>query len=375
MSLTVCIAASTLDYPEGGGHAWVYLNWALGFRSLGCRVIWLERLGSCTPAAKAEKNVIILKERLKRYGLDEGLAIACAPDTAYAPAVSSCLDLPAAAEADLLLNLQYDLPEGVVGQFRRSALLDIDPGLLQIWMSNRQIRVAPHDMYWTIGENVGSPDARIPSCGIDWEYVPPCIALEHWPVVTAPGDAPFTTISHWFADEWVEYGDAAYANDKRSGFLPFLDLPGLTNQPLELALCLGDDNEERNSLQQRGWRVQESAALCCTPWDYQHYVQGSKGEFSCAKPSYVRLLNACISDRTLCYLASGKPAVVQNTGPSRFLPDNEGLLRFSDLNEAASRLRSAVEDYPRQCRLARELAAKCFDARITAGRVLEKALA
>jgi hypothetical protein len=31
----------TLGYPEGAGHLWVYLNWALSLHALGCRVIWL----------------------------------------------------------------------------------------------------------------------------------------------------------------------------------------------------------------------------------------------------------------------------------------------------------------------------------------------
>ena len=50
MSLTVCLAANTLSYPEGGGHLWVYLNWALGLRALGCRVIWLETVEPDLPA-------------------------------------------------------------------------------------------------------------------------------------------------------------------------------------------------------------------------------------------------------------------------------------------------------------------------------------
>jgi hypothetical protein len=374
MNPMVCIAANTIEYPEGGGHTWVYLNWALGLRSLGCRVIWLERLGSGTPRATAERNVSLLRNRLSRYGLAEGLAIAADAGTDLGPALANCLDLDGATEADLLVNLMYDLPEHVIRRFRRSVLLDIDPGLLQIWISDKLIHLASHDVYCTTGETVGQPDAGIPTCGIDWQYVAPCVALEHWPKTETPDGAPFTTVSHWFADEWVQFNGATFANDKRSGFLPFLDLPSLTSQSLELALCLGDDEEERRSLQRRGWHIQESATVCGTPWDYQRYIQGSRGEFSCVKPSCVKLQNAWISDRTICYLASGKPAVVQHTGPSRFLPEAAGLLRFKDLTEAASRLQLAIDDYPRQCELARDLTETFFSAGHTAGRVLECAL-
>ena len=95
------------------------------------------------------------------------------------------------------------------------------------------------------------------------------------------------------------------------------------------------------------------------PWDYQRYVQASQGEFSCAKPSCVRLQNAWVSDRTLCYLASGKPAVVQHTGASRFLPDAEGLFRFRTLEEAAHALSAAQSDYERHGRLARHGVGPC----------------
>jgi hypothetical protein len=116
-------------------------------------------------------------------------------------------------------------------------------------------------------------------------------------------------------------GAGAYSNDKRTGFLPYLDLPKLAAAPLELALCLApEEHDERAMLLGHGWRLCDAWGVASTPWDYQRYVQRSRGEFSCVKPSCVRLQNAWISDRTLCYLASGRPAVVEHTGPSRFLP-------------------------------------------------------
>jgi glycosyltransferase involved in cell wall biosynthesis len=114
--------------------------------------------------------------------------------------------------------------------------------------------------------------------------------------------------------------------------------------------------------------------VTATPQDYAAYIRSSRGEFSCAKPSCFLLQNAWISDRTVCYLASGKPAVVEHTGPSRYLPDAEGLLRFRDLDEAAAMLEAAESDYERHSRAARALAEEHFDARKVVTRVLEKAL-
>jgi hypothetical protein len=139
-----------------------------------------------------------------------------------------------------------------------------------------------------------------------------------------------------------------------------------------LALCLGYDGE-RVELEERGWRVRHSYEVTSTPWGYQRFVQGSRGEFSCVKPSCVRLQNAWISDRTLCYLASGKPAVIEHTGPSRFLPDAAGLLRFRTMDEAVRCLETVVADYERQCGLARALAEEYFDAGKVVGRVIEQA--
>jgi hypothetical protein len=134
------------------------------------------------------------------------------------------------------------------------------------------------------------------------------------------------------------------------------------------------DDEEWVTLPKLGWRVRDAWKITSTPQDYQSYIQESRGEFSCVKPSCIRLQNAWISDRTLCYLASGKPAVVQHTGSSRFLPDSEGLFRFRDLDEAERYLDIIESNYDHQCRLARMLAEEQFDAQKVVKGVLEKAM-
>ena len=378
MSITVCLAANTLYYHQGGGHLWVYLNWALGLRALGCEVIWLEMVSTRATLDKMRASVAALKKRLEPFNLAECLALySKSAEPLPRDAVEDCLDLDAATKADLLVNMQYYASPELVRRFRRSALVDIDPGLLQIWISKGWTRVAQHDLYFTIGETVGQPGARFPDLGLKWQYTPPCVALDWWATCQAVEDAPFTTVSNWNTyNEWMEDAGEFYSNDKRSGFLPFLDLPRRTAQPLELALCLGKhEDDERVMLQELGWRVRESYEVASTPWDYQRYIQDSRGEFSCVKPSCVRLQNAWISDRTICYLASGKPAVVQHTGPSRFMPDSAGLFRFRDMEEAVRCLETAAADYERQCKLARALAEEYFDARKVVGQVLERALA
>jgi hypothetical protein len=404
MSVTVCLSTNTtLSYPQGGGHLWVFLNWALGLRALGCEVIWLETLSDKESAAALKSNrkyrrlglgenglverptelvranVATLKRRLQRYGLAERLALCSWGAEAPSDELrDGCLDLEAAAEADLLLNLRYDLPGGVVERFRRSALLDIDPGLLQLWMSQGLLSVGRHDSYFTIGETVGQPGARFPDVGLEWHYTPPPVFLPEWPPVQADSMAPYTTVSHWWDGTGgsVEFQGELRHNEKRGAFLDYADLPLRTSTPLELALCLAPgDEEEGRFLEERGWKIRHAWTVSSEPEHYRAYIQRSRGEFSVVKPSCVWLENAWISDRTLCYLASAKPAVIQHTGPSRYLPDSEGLFRFRDLEDARRALIAAESDYERHCRLARELAEEHFDAQKVVGRVLERALA
>ncbi|MEK6320352.1 MAG: glycosyltransferase [Acidobacteriota bacterium] len=374
MSITVCLSADTIGYPEGGGHLWAYLNWALGLRALGYNVTWLEGINPRTPTHKTLANIVALKNHLKRYGLAQHLALCFKSGEPLPKEIAGdCLDLDAASEADLLLNLRYGARSDLVGRFKRTALIDIDPGLLQIWMSEGQIEVARHNVYFTIGETVGTPGARFPDAGLKWEYTPPCVALNWWPPRRAVKDAPFTTVAHWYGSV-IEYGNESYDNSKRSSFMAFVELPRSTDQSLELALDLVPEDEDQVSLWKAGWMVRESVAVAATPWDYQRYIQDSRGEFSCVKPSCIRLQNSWISDRTLCYMASGKPAVMQHTGPSRFLPDGEGLFRFRDLDEAVQCINTAADDYEHQCKLARALAEEFFDARKVVERLLERAM-
>jgi pimeloyl-ACP methyl ester carboxylesterase len=137
------------------------------------------------------------------------------------------------------------------------------------------------------------------------------------------------------------------------------------------ALNLGEaDAEDCRVLQTNGWRLRHAVEVAGTPEDYQRYVQSSRGEFSCAKASCMKFQNAWVSDRSLCYLASGRPVVVQHTGPSSILPNRLGMLRFSTVAEAADCLNEAAANYSLHSRAARELTEAFFNARQVAEQIL-----
>jgi len=387
MSITVCLApANTVAYPTGGGHLWVYLHWALGLKALGCRVIWLEGIdvdeSDMSPAARRRRRggpavecVAALKAYLAPYGLADALALYAINGQPVPAGISQgAMDLAAAAEADLLLNLWHSAPARVVGRFRRSAFIDTDPGLLQIWATTGAVDLAAHDVYFTIGETVGTPAARFPDCGLRWRHTPPPVFLPEWPAIPGARAAAYTTVAHWWGGSF-EFNGITFSNEKRVSFLEYQDLPRRTPVPLELAVCLAEFHDEyRQILEPKGWRLREAWDVSATPDAYRAYIQGSRGEFSCAKPAYVSLDTAWVSDRTLCYLASGKPAVVQHTGASRLLPDAEGLFRFRTMDEAVRALAAAEADYEHHGRAARALVEEHFDARRVVARVLEQAL-
>jgi hypothetical protein len=356
---------------------WVYLNWALGLRALGCEVTWMELVGPSATIETVQSQVTALKSRLTKYALADKIALCswsgeCLPK----PMTDGVQELEATVDADLLVNLAYDgVSEQVIKRFNRSAFIDIDPGLTQIWISEGQMNASGHDVYFTIGETVGNLGTAIPDCGIHWHYSPPPIYLPEWPVFGTHRDGTFTTITNWGGPH-VQINGILHPNGKRDGFLSFLDLPSNVSKPMELAINLdGDEEREEIMLRELGWKVRDARSVSATPWDYRSYIQNSFGEFSCAKPSCILLQNAWISDRTICYLASGKPAVVQHTGPSQFLPDDAGLFRFRNKDEAVRSIETVVSDYERQCKLSRALAEEYFDARKVVGRVLERALA
>src|SRR5213083_3347240 len=231
MSLTVCLApANTVAYPNGGGHLWVYLHWALALKSLGCRVIWLEGIdvddSDTSPAGRRRRRggravdcVATLKTRLEPYGLADTLALYAMNGAAVPEDVAQgSLDLDAAVGADLLLNLWHSAPAPVVQRFRRSAFVDTDPGLLQIWMTTGDITVAPHDVYFTIGEAAGTPGARFPDCGLRWHYTPPPVFLPEWPQTSSEPGAPYTTLTHWWGGTF-DFGGVSFSNEKRAAFL------------------------------------------------------------------------------------------------------------------------------------------------------------
>lgn len=403
MTTVVLSPSNVADFPDGGGHFWVYIQYVQGLRRMGCEVYWLEHFQGSGDTRRDQKSLRVFLGRMRDFGLGDKVMIATGDEvTLHGVSADGRLTDARKAEsvcarADLLLNFSYAIDDEILARFRRTAMVDIDPGLLQFWISEGQLEVPGHDVYFTTGETVGSKEALFPGCNIPWIHTRPVVSLEDWPMVYNEDAVALTTVSGWWGDEWISNGrDILYQNNKRVSFMQFSELASLTGQALELALALGIKNPEdeyqrpgpkdaggmdyqgdakdRSILESYGWTVRLASHVAGSPGDYREYIQASRGEFSCAKPSCMRFQNAWVSDRSLCYLASGKPVVVQHTGPSEFLPESEGMFRFRTIDDALAAIDAVNSNYRFHCEAARSLAEQHFDVEKVMEFVLNAAL-
>ncbi len=383
--MRVCLSTTHFIWNTSlGGHAWVFLNWALSLQAAGASLILYDKVRKKCDPEYIIAHLKALHTRLEELGLKADITLLETPE--QAEILNACrteletLTIPlerAAEEADLFVNFRYGVPQQVIDKFKCTALVDIDPGLLQMWISGGHVAPAAHDLYFSIGETVGQPNARFSDCGLDWIHTQPPVYLPAWPVCDSSADAPFTTVTNW----WGEYeliDGKNVNNEKRTHFIAMIDLPSLTQAKLELAIFHESDvGSDLPLLESHGWQTRPSSEISSTAEQYRRYIQSSRGEFSCAKESCMVFQNAWVSDRTLCYLASGKPAVVQDTGPSRILPQAEGILRFDTITEAASHLNSLRSEstYREHSEAARSLVEEHFDGVAVMRRLLDRALA
>ena len=368
-------------YPTGGGNFWVPLQYVLGLRALGVEAYWLELLWPQSDVTRARRSLRTFQRYVEALGVAEWVAVVLFPDNEYDDPSgreehygAAAHDLWARARDGLLLNLANSVPASLRSRFARTALFDIDPGQFQLWARDVDVGVGSHDAYLTIGRNLGAADSPVPLAGVPWRRVWPAVHLPVWPAQPAPDAAPYTTVTQWWSDAWTVLDGEVIEGHKRSSFLRVVELPRQVSVQLELAANIrSEETEDRGLLARAGWHLADPAVVAGTPEAYRRYVQQSRGEFSCAKPSYVRTRPGWVSDRTVCYLASGRPCVVEATGAESHLPPSAGLRFFRTVDEAAECLRAVERDYAASAWAARELAEDVFASRVVVPEILKAA--
>ena len=340
------VSGALANKPRNGGEAWVRLSWVLGLQRLGFDVYFVEQIGAADcagedggPAGFASSvNRSYFESVIGEFGLENRAGLLCEGGREAAGLGLEEL-AEAAAGADLLVNVSGHLTlERILAGPRARVYVDLDPGFTQAWHRDRDVAFAvpPHDHYVTVGLNLGAGACPIPDCGLDWVPTLPPLLLEHWPRQPPAAVPPrFTTVATWRSP----YGRLRIGGRemglKHHQFRRLIELPErVAGAEFEIALDIHPgDSADLERLRDCGWTVVDPLRVSAGPSEFREYVRGSGAEFSVAQGVYADTASGWFSDRTAAYLASGRPALVQDTALAE-LPLGQGLLTFSTLEQA-----------------------------------------
>lgn len=383
---SVVVSGALANKPGNGGEAWVRMSWVRGLRRLGFDVWFIEQvdrdfLGAGSSGDTEPAPMSFFNDVVRRFGLEDRCALIDEHgETIVGPRRADLEEI--AHDASLLVNISGHLSVSwLFDRFRRRAYIDLDPGFTQFWHLSdfEAARLGGHDRFFTVGLNVGRDSCDIPVAGIAWHPMPPPVVLEDWPVRNQGsngsngGSRAFTTVASWRGSFGSIEHDGRRFGAKAHEFRKFRELPRHVGTELEIALDIHPgDQRDLVALRDRGWRVVDPCSVASTPDAYRRYIQTSGAEFSVAQGIYVETECGWFSDRTTCYLASGKPALVQDTGFARHYLVRRGLVGFRTLEEAVDGAERITADYDAHCRAARRFAEAHLDSDIVLSRFVER---
>lgn len=369
----IVVAGAVANKYDNGGEAWVRLSWIRGLQELGFSVAFFEQVSKEACCDKAGKpvgfdesaNLQFFDEVTEEFDLsDTSVLIYGDGERFHGMSRGQALEL--AVDAELLVNISGNLRwKPLIERFRRKAYIDIDPGFTQFWAASgvNGLGLEHHDYHFTIGENIGNPDCPIPTGEIEWLPIRQPVVLEDWPESAPPSLDRFTTIATWRGPYGSVYYDGEMYGLKVHEFRKFFALPEISGRIFEIALDIHpDEKRDLERLKAHGWRVRNPREKVRDPCSFRSYIQKSGAEFSVAQGVYVKTRCGWFSDRSIRYLASGKPVLVQDTGFARNIPVGEGVVTFSTLDEAVRGAEAIAADYTKHAVAARSLAEDFFDA-------------
>ena len=377
--LTIVLTGMVAAVPRQGGATWAVLQYLLGLRQLGHDVYLVEPLSEsdlCPVAASlaASNNARYFREVAAEFGL-EAASTMLLQGTRETVGLSYRELEHLTRRADLLINISGLLQDpALLGAIPLRVYLDLDPAFNQLWHVAQDIdrHFAGHTHYVTVGPAIGAPECPVPTCGLDWLGIPPPVVLDAWPVAIRIEHDALTTVANWRGYGSIEYKGVFYGQ-KAHSMRRFIDLPRRSHEQFALALAIHpDEQKDLAALTENGWHLLDPAKVASTPRSYQRFVQGSWAELGVAKSGYVAARCGWFSDRSVCYLASGRPVIALETGYSQYLPVGEGLFTFTTIDDVLASLEAVRADYARHARAARAVAEEYLDSRKVLGRLLRK---
>ena len=367
-----------------GGMTWHHLQYLLGLKELGFDVFYLEDSGDTpyccydpqrgTTDANPSYGLQYAFEVFDRFGFKNHWAYYNKHHQRWeGPMAGKVMEV--VRGSDLVLNLScsnilrpwfQDVPIRV--------LVDTDPVFTQIRNlidAERWQLTNLHNAFFSFAENIGRPSCSIPDDGIKWMSTHQPVVLSAWPVGEGCPNGKFTTIMQWESYPSREYQGNRYGV-KADSFGNYFELPTRTSSSFEIAL--GGPSAPRQKFKDHGWLLKDPIAVANDPLSYKQYIEHSKAEFSIAKQAYVVAKTGWFSERSTCYLATGRPVVVQDTGFSHLIESGKGILSFKTPEEASEAIDSVNKNYKEHCRVARILAEEYFNSAIVLNNLIDKSL-
>ena len=373
-----------------GGVTWDYIQYVLGFRALGHDVWYLEDTSTWAydpvkqePSADCSHNTGYLARVMQAFDMGDRWIYRNGADGSYHGVHDNSAAEKILAGADVLANVSGACwLRDVTAKIPLKLFLDGDPMFTQIGLANSPDseyaqRVRLHELHYSFGMNIGKLGCEVPEAGFHWRPTVQPIALDHWssPVRKSPtalaAEGAWTTVMNWASYSPKEFAGKMYGQ-KDVEFQKFRGLPALTTEPFVLAMGHGVGQERPTAqLEAEGWKIIEPSEFLPDFMTYHDFLSSSKGEWSVAKNGYVRSRSGWFSCRSACYLAAGKPVVVQDTGWSDHLPSGDGVVAFSNPEDAVSAIDRIAANYRHHSEAARAYALKYFDAKSVCAQLLE----
>jgi hypothetical protein len=368
---TVLVLHTTAQIPVAG-VAWQALHYVLGLRRLGYDVWYIEDSGAKPFDPRTRRigsdcsyNVGFLQHMMERFDLGDRWSYFDSIENRHHGLPRERV-AALYREADALINLcgaTHLREEHMRCPVR--IFVDTDPGYSQVRVAggdtDELTYLCAHTHLFTYGENLGQADCPIPAT-LEWHPTRPPVLIDLWDAGAVAAGPFFTSVGTWEKHgREIKVGDATYLWSKRVSFLQFLDLPRQTLQPFRLAIAEPSKDLEAR-VKEGGWEIVDPVPLSADMPPYREFIVASRGEFTVAKDIYVGARTGWFSDRSVCYLAAGRPVITQETGFSKFVPTGSGLFPFSSLDEVRDAIARINADYQAECMAAREVAWEAFDA-------------
>ena len=375
----IVVTGNLVRFPMAGASQY-YLAFLVGLRQLGHDAYFVEKARwplACYDVSKrvntddCSYGIAVMRALLQRYDLDGRWCFVGLNDRYYGLSRSRVQEV--FATADAFLELDGSGWETETAKTKIRVLIEGEPAWSQMNMENSARageRLEEFDYYYTTGHNIGTERSAAPTAGKTWGKIFPPTWVDAIRFEPHTGDGAYRTVLRWQTNKSVTFNGVTYGQ-KDLEFPKFITLPRLTRLPLELAVSRMP-RETRALLLDFGWRLRDADEVTENLDSYWEYVYASRANFSVCKNVHVATNTGQFIGEPGGYMASGRPAVVQDTGFSAHLPCGRGLFAVTTVDEAAAAIDTIESDYLTHARAAREIAAEYLSAPKVVARLLDE---